>query len=416
MLVFISDIHLTDGTSGETINAGAFKKFTQYLEDLILTAKAKNVKVVLLGDIFDVIRSEHWLQSNMIRPWSKPHEKDGKDHSLKDYTEKIVDKICKNKKNIASMAHLKTFKNSMNDKDIEVSYVYITGNHDWLINRYSSTRMQVAKFLGMDDHKQYEEKRFPLEGFWSDYNVFARHGDIYDPFNYDGDRDASSLGDAIVIDLINKFPDAVKNDIGAATDPVLIKRLREVDNVRPLLDIPVWIEGVCRMADPEIAMRVKKVWDDLVDDFLSIKFVKSHDKFLWPDIVDALEAGLKISKYFSFADVASVPTKMLQYFKRSEYNVKAYHENQMRRNNAEFVLYGHTHDYKVEPLDLLLKDDKVLNKTYMNTGTWRRTHKKTTFDVKNMEFSSWDVMTFIAFYLKEEREDRKFEIWNGALG
>ena len=33
-VVFISDIHLTDVTSGETINSGAFKKFVLALEDM----------------------------------------------------------------------------------------------------------------------------------------------------------------------------------------------------------------------------------------------------------------------------------------------------------------------------------------------------------------------------------------------
>jgi len=69
MLVFISDIHLTDGTSGETINPGAFEKFVLYLEDMADTAQAKELEIVLLGDIFDIIRSDYWLRSG-IRPWS----------------------------------------------------------------------------------------------------------------------------------------------------------------------------------------------------------------------------------------------------------------------------------------------------------------------------------------------------------
>ena len=38
MLVIVSDIHLTDGTSGVTIHSGAFKKFALYLKDLAETA------------------------------------------------------------------------------------------------------------------------------------------------------------------------------------------------------------------------------------------------------------------------------------------------------------------------------------------------------------------------------------------
>jgi len=34
MLVIISDLHLTDGTSGETIRAGAFRAFRESLREL----------------------------------------------------------------------------------------------------------------------------------------------------------------------------------------------------------------------------------------------------------------------------------------------------------------------------------------------------------------------------------------------
>jgi len=76
MLVFISDIHLTDGTSGETIKSGAFKKFVLTLQDMADAAGAKEIKTVLLGDIFDVIRSDYWLRSD-IRPWANAKKRDG---------------------------------------------------------------------------------------------------------------------------------------------------------------------------------------------------------------------------------------------------------------------------------------------------------------------------------------------------
>lgn len=38
MLVIVSDIHLTDGTSGKTIREGAFRVFRQRLRDLAYDA------------------------------------------------------------------------------------------------------------------------------------------------------------------------------------------------------------------------------------------------------------------------------------------------------------------------------------------------------------------------------------------
>ena len=63
-----------------------------------------------------------------------------------------------------------------------MKFTYIVGNHDWLINRYPETRKQIAEFIGMSGN-QYQSTAFITEGFWDKYGVFARHGDIYDPFN-----------------------------------------------------------------------------------------------------------------------------------------------------------------------------------------------------------------------------------------
>lgn len=72
MLVFFSDIHLTDGTSGETINAGAFDIFADQVADLARKRKAKEVRLVLLGDGLDVIRSTQWPEDpEGPRPWSE---------------------------------------------------------------------------------------------------------------------------------------------------------------------------------------------------------------------------------------------------------------------------------------------------------------------------------------------------------
>jgi len=80
MLVIISDLHLTDGTSGSTISPEAFQLLAERLGDLGLSASHRRdgtyrpierVDLVLLGDVLDVIRSTQWLQ-NPIRPWDDP--------------------------------------------------------------------------------------------------------------------------------------------------------------------------------------------------------------------------------------------------------------------------------------------------------------------------------------------------------
>src|ERR1700733_15414081 len=77
MLVIISDLHLTDGTSGATISPWAFEIFVQELRDAAISASWRadgkyrpvaRVDLVLLGDSLDVIRSARWLDA-AVRPW-----------------------------------------------------------------------------------------------------------------------------------------------------------------------------------------------------------------------------------------------------------------------------------------------------------------------------------------------------------
>ena len=77
MLAIISDLHLTDGTTGTKAAASAFHGFANRLSDLAMQASwradgyyrpIKQLDLLLLGDVFDVIDSNKWLASD-VRPW-----------------------------------------------------------------------------------------------------------------------------------------------------------------------------------------------------------------------------------------------------------------------------------------------------------------------------------------------------------
>ena len=61
----------------------------------------------------------------------------------------------------------------------------------WRVNELRQTLRNAARTFYLErSHEQL------LEALRR-HKVFARHGDIYDPFNFEGDRNQSSLGDAI---------------------------------------------------------------------------------------------------------------------------------------------------------------------------------------------------------------------------
>jgi hypothetical protein len=75
--------------------------------------------------------------------------------------------------------------------------------------------------------------------------------------------------------------------------------------------------------------------------------------------VNALQLGLGISKYLSFKDIATLPLRKFQN-NEEDYTDRAFHEEYLRRNEAEFVVYGHTHGHKIQPLDQVPIPDYIL--------------------------------------------------------
>src|SRR3954452_20855340 len=87
MLVIVSDLHLTDGTTGATLDSGAMELFADRLSDLAWRASwraggsyqpIERLDLVLLGDVLDIIHSQKWLTSD-LRPWSDLQSPAGSD-------------------------------------------------------------------------------------------------------------------------------------------------------------------------------------------------------------------------------------------------------------------------------------------------------------------------------------------------
>ena len=136
---------------------------------------------------------------------------------------------------------------------------YLVGNHDWfyhLPNRgYDLPRQAITRQLALANTTRTPFPHDPSEDselteMLRRHRVLARHGDIYDPINFSGDRKQSSLGDAIVIELLNRFSVQVQRQLGEELTPATVLGLRELDNVRPLLMAPVWIDGLLARTCP----------------------------------------------------------------------------------------------------------------------------------------------------------------------
>ncbi len=451
MIVIASDLHLTDGSSGETIHAGAFAAFRERLRDMAYDASwradgkyrpLKELHIVLLGDILDVIRSSKWLD-DPVRPWSTMND------AFSAKVGQIAGAIVgQNDKTMAILRSLNDGKTitipdaTADGKPAKVSYDpgapgrvpvkinihYMVGNHDWFFHapgpKLDAVRSCIISAMALANPKDAVFPHDPADSpmlaqIFREHRIVARHGDVFDGFNYEHDRNASSIGDAFVIELLNKFPAEVCNRLGADIPQACALGLKEIDNVRPVLLVPVWINGLLRRTCPDpIAKKIKDVWDDLVDEFLELDFVKRHHVWYKFDGISKLAWALKFSRGVSIGSISDVLSWIQEHtlVREGKFYPNAFGEQEFKNRNARFVIYGHTHNYEVIPLDTtVMTNGSLLEQMYINSGTWRAVHEQGQLHLSEQEFVGYHVMTYLAFFKDDERAGRAFESWSGAL-
>jgi hypothetical protein len=246
----------------------------------------------------DVIRSTRWCSAPAeVRPWG-----DQNDSRFAEMIGAITKDVIQNNKE--SLAILKSLHNPevmslpptgqdgrvaikpANRIPVPVRIHYLVGNHDWFFHlkgkAHDAIRQMIVDAIGLENssaipfpHEPFDAER--IQKIYRDHRLFARHGDIFDPSNYEHSRDASSLGDAIVIELLDKFGVVVRKQLGARLSDACDAGLKEIDNVRPLSIIPIWVDGLLvNTCTPDIAKEIKHIWNELVHEFLELDFVRAR--------------------------------------------------------------------------------------------------------------------------------------------
>ena len=238
--------------------------------------------------------------------------------------------------------------------------------------------------------------------------------------SYEGDRDLSGLSDAIELELVGRFAIEVEQTLGHELPDATVLALREIDNFRPLLLVPAWIEGMLERTCPQPAVRkrVKQLWDRLAEALLSSRLVRERDASSSANLIDGLSRALRFSKRRSTGWAAAT----LQWLRElrgadsDSFAVHALTEPDFRNRRARHVVYGHTHAAEIVPLDASHADGYVLDQIYFNAGTWRRTFRPAAFAPAGQEFIASDMFSYLAFFQGDERKGRTFEAWTGTLG
>jgi hypothetical protein len=454
MLIIASDIHLGDGTCGASISSRAFDLFAGRLRELAYQASftqdglyqpVDQIDLVLLGDILDPLHSTLWLDSkpgdsHYLRPWSNPTQPRYAE-KLRQVTREIFkenQEAVQTLKRLASEEIIQLPPAAHGHPDFEtrekirprVHLHYMVGNHDWYYHlpgpAFDEIRQNLIDALGLSnpaDNFPWEPAEFePLQEVFARYKVYGQHGDKYDKFNYDREkgRNASTLGDVFAMEVLNRYPVVIAQQIGTDLPLALIDSLRKLTNVRPALATPLWISAQIRQyaGSTPLEKKLKKIWDQVTDEFLQTPFVRSADKAFQFDLVDALELVVKISKRASFETINDLVMWVREKMWEGEisYANHALREPAFLDGSARYLVYGHTHHHEVIPLDTEGVPPNIASQIYFNSGTWHSYYDLAVRNPQAQKFVPYQSMTYLTFYDRHEHGDRNFEAWNGAFG
>lgn len=358
MIILFSDLHLTDATERSTFDAGTFLNRLSSIINQAVKLGVKDLNIVLLGDIFEILKSRKWLGAD-VRPWQKC------DNSHIDTVEAITRGIIEANK---------AFFDGM--RDLAATYPdcrfdYIPGNHDRPLNTQMGVR---ARALLQDVLPVYEEGGEEFQPIFVDleHRLIARHGHEWDVNNRYGDK-TYPFGDAIVIELIQRLPILAGERLKMKEGEALLNFLHEVDNVRPhtLRVISQWVYGGLEdmKADHPKAYKIidrtfRKLFSDLIKltgrvNFETFSKNRYRRKLLAKALLHSmwLLGALRAARWISMEEA---PDYYQKYARRDFLTLG---------ESYQYILCGHTHHPVITPLDINKQP-----KLYINTGTWRRVH------------------------------------------
>jgi UDP-2,3-diacylglucosamine pyrophosphatase LpxH len=424
MIIFLSDLHFIDESAGShNIPPEAFKGVFKDIKNYF--GKPSEVKIVFLGDIFDLIRTTYWFEVDEDeRPWG---DTEGKAQEIAKHANEIMNRIIKKNKG--------TFDFLSGDlKDVfefEPEKIYVVGNHDRLCNLYPSLRKRVREALGIPGGSEEFSYVFEDKDPAKDYLIYALHGHEFDPWNYEGELNRKikdytqvPIGDLIACEFASRFPKMVVDNLDQKISEDQKEKIRrnfqEIDNIRPFFSMFKWI--FYQVADkPDLRNAIEKSLDQIADNFEGLKYYKKwhdkHDRFLRFDMADQVQAVIEIAKRLKvhtaervlniFAGISGRGWPISFDNSDNDLNKGA---NNFLVNKSEYrsIVMGHTHT----PLQMPVRITRGnLEQVYINTGTWRKRYIRGSAG----GFIGLKYITYVVFYNKQENPGQFFETWTGTL-
>jgi UDP-2,3-diacylglucosamine pyrophosphatase LpxH len=465
MLVILSDLHLGDGTaSPDNVPTRAFDLFLDHVLDLAEHAKARKITLLFLGDIFDLLRTEHWFYpapgapfpgvrpapaepqepfAAERRPWGEADSSAARARAA-EIARRIVT-TCAGQLAVLSgrppgpdpkqedSEARKRVRARLASPPCPIERFYLPGNHDRLARLYPEV-MKI--FLDALDARQAPED--PAGCVALGHGVVARHGHEVDFLNFERERLGAKvpvaadylrtpIGDPITTECMARLSyevraDLLRSGLPAETVEEVHERLQGVEDVRPLSAVLRWVAriGATSGLSAPVLRSLQRVAGSLLPRMLALPASKAwvrRRRWSWPGIwhvllvkgVSFLSSHLSLTRFATLLGVVDLVAALT-----SGRDPSAKAALGPLGGGGDRVVFGHTHTFAHVALEAPADGRE---RVYLNSGTWRHCVREAPFRpgfIRNKE------MTYLVFYGDGEAVGSRgpgtsYEAWNGVM-
>ncbi|MBI3178072.1 MAG: hypothetical protein HYZ27_00325 [Deltaproteobacteria bacterium] len=392
MLIFVSDIHLTDHLRAGSISKAAL--FDRFWVRIAAARRERKATLVFVGDVFDLVRSPTWLATPQ-RPY---HEASAEVVAV---VERIVDGILAREAEFCGRIRAQVQAGAL---DIR----YVLGNHDRLLAHAPRARRRIWQALTGEDR----EVELPAELVFPEHGVLAFHGHRTDFICHEPDG-AAPIGDAIGTDLIVRFPHELRARVGQA-----MPELDDIDDVRPIFTVPAWVRSFAAR-HRGLMEETTAVWRAVVEDFFASPFVRdwmrAHRRVGLSE-AQKLKLLLQLSTGRFLRKTGDHRLAQIYRFFQQVFDGRFAAQAARLLESGEYrglryVVNGHSHFASMVPLGQVDGNTAC----YFNTGTWRTVHQMGRLMGGRPAFLPYEAMSYLVFFPSGDSHGRDYEWWTGAM-
>lgn len=355
----VSDVHLNNhpfdaAHLSENPRRRNFRLFLRRLNEELQANE--RIQLILNGDIMDITGS--WFEP--VMPW------DGNRPRVLETLNRLLLDIMEN--NLNTFEELRKL---LRHPHTEIIYVF--GNHDGMLQQYPESHAVVKTFLSPEAEGQSRIRFVPCYAS-EELDLYLEHGHLQDPFNRQCDQNEPPLGDVINVLIVNRFVELAVNrfrEQGYSETFItrIHSRLHDIEYLRPLALLPVWIQtiGYEYEGHPESRGKAMGVPDILLAVIAEI--LRDPDmvaymtrRLQWPRPMLPLMVKLILRIPWILPVISFFTSKLMRRTHSNKYQYKAAQKIH-REKGYRLIAFGHTHIPGVQPLSQ--------NAYYFNTGSWK---------------------------------------------